>query len=221
MNGKLPLLLALIAVCFAACATEQGGQTPLVWKDKSDSSGGDYSGGDTGPAAPPEEAAPGSGSSEKVTVEHEVIEELMAILNAKQVITGDLVEIDASIVPFQIAVVPVADPAYVEKTDISSKERKTQGLRLRSRIARPTLMRDFPHVRMGDGIDVMGTREIRVNLYMKVTRQRPMFLRIRGTGHASYFNSETGQRIEAEQVTLYTEVVLKGDGTHQVNKRIL
>jgi len=215
MNGKRLLLLALIML-FAACASGQGNQTPLTWTDKSEPDGGD-----TGPAAPPEDPPKRSGPVEKVTVEHAIIEELLTIMNTQQIITADLVEIDASLVPFQIAVVSVADPAYVEKTDISSKKRKTQGFRLRSRIERPALQRDFPHVRLGDGIDAIAAREVRVNLYMKVTRERPMFLRIRATGNAVYADVKSGNRIARDQITIYTEVVLKGDGTHKVNKRIL
>ncbi len=215
MNGKRLLLPALVML-LAACASAPANQAPLVWSEENGSAGGD-----TGPAAPPEDAPEKTGPVEKVTVEHAVIEELMKILNREQILTADLIEIDASLVPFQIAIVSVADPAYVEKMDLSSKARKTTGFRLRTRMQQPALERDFPHVRLGDGISVMAAHEIRVKLYMKVTYERPMFLRIRGTGDAVYRDVKSGSRISRDQITIYAEVVRRGDGSHKVNQRIL
>ena len=220
MNGKRWLSLVMLTVFLVACASGQGNQAPLTWADKSDSGSGNSGGGDTGPDAPSDTGNRSTEPSEKVTVEHAVLEELMKVMNREQMIFADLVEIDASLVPFQIAVVPVADPAYVEKKVTSSRQRKTQGFSLRSRIAKPFLERDFPKVRMGDGIDVMGTREVRVTLYLKVTRERPMFLRIRGRGNAVYRDLKSGRRLEQDEIILYAEVVRKGDGTHMVRTRM-
>ncbi len=216
MNRNLwTLLVLLLLASLTACASEQPNRPPLVWKD-----GAQPGGQNTGSASPSAPPPTRTGPDEKVTVEHATVEALLDIINREQFILAEVIQVDASIVPFQIAMVSVADPAYVSRTVMNSAEKKTQGFRLRSRIAHPYLERDCPRLRIGDGIDLMASKELRVNTHLNVTRQRPMFLVIRGMGNAVYRDVESGTRLERNQITLHIEVILRGDGTHKVNRRI-
>ncbi len=215
MNGKLWTVLVLLLALTTACASEQPNRPQLVWKD------GEQSGGQNTASGAPSSATPArTGTNEKVTVEHAAVEDLLKIINREQFIVADAIQVDASLVPFQIAIVSVVDPLFVTRTIVNSAERKTQGFVLRAKNPKPYMEREFPQIRLGDGIVLMASRELSVNMHLKVTRQRPMFLVIRATGNAVYTDVESGTRLERDQITLYAEVTRRGDGTHKVSRRI-
>jgi hypothetical protein len=113
----------------------------------------------------------------------------------------------------------VAAPSSMMKQELDLKTQKATGFLLRSRLAQPYLERDFPRLRIGDGIDLGAVREIAVRSHTKVTRRKPIFLMIRGQGHAVYSDAESGRRLERDTITLLTEVIASGDG-YRVQHRV-
>jgi len=191
------LCLLLLAACVSETTTRRTGQFP--WKEPADEQ-------------EPAPAPPRTSGKGVVELPQELLEKLMQFMNTQKFIVADRIEVDASRIPFQAAMVPVNDPAYVESVEISNPGHRVIGQLHRKREPTGTTPRDFPKLRIGDGIDLVASREIQVRSFLEVNENRPVFLRIRGIGHAVFQNPMTGERIERDAITMTAEVVRAAGG---------
>jgi hypothetical protein len=163
--------------------------------------------GGNGAASEPREAAP-TGHKGVVTVPNDVLEELMDFVNRERVLIADRIEVDASRIPFQVAMVPMGNEKYVDTVELAVPEKRVSGILMRPKGERRAMVvSEFPRVRMGDGMELIAGLEIQVRLYTEVDPARPMFIRIQGVGNASYRDSKTGERVRRDSVILTAEVV--------------
>ncbi len=190
----LRVLAAALLAASLACATDGGG-------------GGSAGGGGTAGGG-----APGGASEGVVVLPEDVLGELEAFLARPQHLLADRVEVDASRIPFQAEMVPMIDPAYVESVEMAAPRAKAIGLLLRTRAASPMVERDFPRLQVGDGTVLLGTREIAVRTWLEVDEAEPVFLRVKGTGHAVYRDDASGRRITQEVVALRASIRRSGSG---------
>ena len=199
-------VLVLAVLVFSACVSETKETGALSWTDRA--------------GMAPENGQPRSGQPAQdrprtrepdpdrvVQVPESVVAELMTFVNSPKVLMADRIEIDASRIPFQMAMVPLADPGYVDKVQMGSRGANATGILLRTKNPVPQMERDFPRLRVGDGIDILATREIQARTYNAVDENRPMFIQVQGIGNASYRDPKTGQRLERDAITLIAEVV--------------
>ncbi len=202
-RDKRLLPAAVLLLLLTACASERG-RTRLTWRDEP---------GPAGSADAPGEPRPASSSRGEggvVRIPEEVMRDLMAFVNTQKVLIADRIEVDASRIPFQMALVPVFDPDYVQRVEVAVPGVNAKGLLLRTRARVPSVERDFPRLRLGDGIDLVATREIRTRTYSEVDRTRPVFLKIQARGHVVY-RDESGRRIERDSLVLEASAVLRGE----------
>jgi hypothetical protein len=201
------ILLPVVCLLFAACVTETttvGGPPPRNERPAEE-------------APPPKkERDPG----ETVKLPPEVMKELIGFVNRKHFLLADLIEVDASRVPFQSAMVPVNDDRYVESVEMGNVEENAVGMLLRSRTKRPMVSRDRPTLQVGDGLMLVAATEIMVRTYNKVDRKRPVFLLIQGIGHAVYRDEATGKRTEKDAIAIRAEVITGKDG-YEFRSKIL
>lgn len=195
--------LLLAAGCFllVACVTETttiGGPGSSYQREEP---------GNTRPE-PQEKSDPG----EMVSIPPEVMKELIAFVNRKHFVVADRIEVDASRVPFQSAMVPVNDQRYVQTVEMGNVAKNAVGMLIRSKAKHPLVERDFPKLRVGDGMDLVANREIHVRTYNEVNRDRPVFIRIQGIGHAVYRDEASGKRIEKDAIAIRAEVVRGKNG---------
>ncbi|MEN8150517.1 MAG: hypothetical protein ABFS86_11890 [Planctomycetota bacterium] len=201
-------LLPVVCLLLASCVTETtvGGAR---------ASSRDEAPRDESPA-PAKERDPG----DTVKLPPEVMKELIGFVNRKHFLLADHIEVDASRVPFQSAMVPVNDKRYVETVEMGNVAKNAVGILIRSKSKRPLVERDFPKLRVGDGLDLVANREIKVRTYNDIDRNRPVFLQIRGVGHAVYRDEATGKRIEKDAIAIRAEVV-KGRNGMEFRSKIL
>ena len=136
----------------------------------------------------------------------------MGFVNRPQFIVADRIEVEATRIPFQMAMIPLADPDFVETVDLTTPLSKVANFKLRSRVKRPLVDRDYARLRVGDGIDLAAGREIDVKTFMNKDAKRPAFLRVRAIGHAVYHDAESGRRMEQDAITLELLVVDAAEG---------
>jgi len=209
------IVLVLTGGGLLSCVSETRETGALAWVEKAAENQEKEAAAAAAPARPRTPPA-----DKIVSIPEEQMREIMAFVNKEQFLLADRVEIDASRVPFQVAMVTVADPGYVEKVELVSQRDMTSNIILRARSAKPFVERDFPRVRVGDGIDLVAGREIRMRTHSRVDRSRPVFLHVRGTGHAVYKDRETGQRLEKETGTILVaiELVETSPGKYRLSK---
>ena len=221
MPWLLRSLLLVPVLVAGGCVTETTTHGPLVWVDHvSYGNGMEVAGPQIPPGAdeaeepaetpPPPRRPPDP--DRVVRISEKTLGELMAIINRPQCMIADRIEVEASQIPFKPAFVPVADPAYVESVQTKGPEGKPNGLLMRSRMEDQMVERDCPRLRVGDGIDLIASREIRVRYHSKVEKSRPVFLRIVALGRAVHRDVETGKRIEGDAITLFADLVEGPDG---------
>jgi hypothetical protein len=192
----LPILTLLLAACVTETTTRRVDNTPPRNAN----------------AKPSRNDTSGRGKDETIKLPPEIMEELIQFVNRKHFLLADRIEVDASRVPFQSAMVPVNDARYVETIEMANTRENARGMLIRSRSQRPLVERDFPRVRIGDGMQLVSTKEIRVRTYNDIEKRRPVFLRIQGIGHAVYRDETTGRRIEKDAIAIRAEVVAGSDG---------
>ncbi|MCU0724807.1 MAG: hypothetical protein MUE73_03300 [Planctomycetes bacterium] len=187
------LVIVLVFLSAAGCASDRPGAESLTWRAS------------TPPPASParEETGPG----ETVHVPDAVLRELIGFVNRPQFLIADRIEVDASRIPFQAAMVPVADPGYVETVELSAAKINAVGILIRSLNPVPMVDRDFPRLRVGDGTDLVAVKEITVRTYNEVDGARPLFIAVRGLGHAIYRDESSGRELRRDSVTLTAEAV--------------
>jgi len=188
----LPVLTLLLAACVTETTTVRPSNTPP-----------------RNAKAKPSESVPAgnAGKDEKIKLPPEVMDKIIAFVNQKHFLLADRVEIDISRVPFQSAMIPVNDARYVETVEMANTYENATGMLIRARSKRPRLERDFARVRIGDGLELVSGKEIRVRTYSDIDKKRPVFLKIQGIGHAVYRDETNGRRIEKDAIVLSAEVV--------------
>jgi hypothetical protein len=143
-----------------------------------------------------------------ISLPKEVMAQIIGFVNQKQWMMADKIEIDMSRIPFQASMVPVNDDNYVESVEVSNPKQRAVGMLMRTRAKVPSVERDFPRLRLGDGTDLVANREIQVRIFNRIEdRTRPVWIKIVGTGHASYRDDETGREIKGDSVTMRAEVI--------------
>lgn len=210
------IVLVLTGGGLLSCVTETRETGALAWVEKAAENQEKEAAAAAAPVRPKTPPA----ADKIISIPEEQMREIMAFVNKEQFLIADRVEIDASRVPFQVAMVTVVDPGYVEKVELVSQRDMTSNIILRARSAKPFVERDFPRVRVGDGIDLVAGREIRMRTHSRVDRARPVFLHVRGTGHAVYKDGTTGQRLEKETGTILVaiELVETSPGKYRLTK---
>lgn len=204
---RLLFLSALAAAVLApACVTETVKPSPLAWRDGA-STGRESEPGSASRVEPPPREDRRRESDEIVTIPSEVMAELMASVNRLQGIVAERIEVDASRIPFQMALVPIAHPDSVETVEVAAPELKATGIVMRALAEVPLVETDYCRLRVGDGMDLVAGREIVVRTYNEVDPRRPAFLVIRATGHAVHRDGESGARREGERITMALEIV--------------
>jgi hypothetical protein len=198
------LLIAALSLTILSCASDRPGAENLVMR------GGPPPGvpGNAAPASEErEERVEPAAAGDVVAVPDAVVRELMAFVNRRHFLLADRIEVDASRIPFQAAMVPVADPSYVDSVELGNEDAKAVGLLIRSRSVVPMVERDFPRLRCGDGMDLVAVREIAVRTWNEVRNDRPVFITIRGVGHAVYRDEASGRQIRKDAISLVAEAV--------------
>jgi hypothetical protein len=210
MNARTILVAAvLLAVAFLdACASSEKNDQNLVWKGNRPESPADR-----------DSDRKSSGGTRVVTIPKDVMDQVMGFVNRPQCMIADRIEVDASRIPFQVAMVSLADPDYVQTVQLAAPKLKATGLLLRTLTEQPMVERDFARLRLGDGIDLVAGKEIQARTFSEVDPKRPAFLRIRGLGHAVYRDDENGTRLERDAITVEALVVTEKD-TMVFKKRV-
>lgn len=193
-------------LALAACVTETKESRSLVWRDGDPAPAG-ATRADAPPESPQATRSRTPADGEVVSIPEEVMARLMKFVNGPKMVIGDRIEIDATRIPFQVAMVPLADPDLVEVTELSAPKLKAMGIVMRSRAELPVVEGDFCHLRLGDGVDIVGSREIVTRTYNEVDPDRPAFLTLKASGHAVYKDLRTGERREASTIVLRIEIV--------------
>jgi hypothetical protein len=147
-----------------------------------------------------------------VDIPQATLEDVIQVINRPQCLLADRIEVEATRIPFKPALVPVADPNFVETADVKDATGEANGFVMRSMVEEAWVERDCPRLRIGDGIDCMATREILVRYHTDVGQDRPVFLRIRAYGHAVYRDMDTGDRVERDALVLVAELVPGANG---------
>ena len=203
------ILLPALCLVLVACVTETTTVGGMNSMDREDNS-----------AEPAPQTREDRDPGETVKLPPEVMKELIGFVNRKHFLLADRIEIDASRVPFQSAMVPVNDKRYVESVEMGNVSENAVGMLFRARSKRPLIERDYPRIRVGDGMDLVAVREMEVRTYNGIDRNRPVFLRIQGIGHAVYKDETTGKRIEKDAIAIRAEVV-KGKNGMEFRSKIL
>jgi hypothetical protein len=198
---QVVLACALLGVFVAAsCTSTQPEQNSpsLVWKEgtKEQPATG------AAPAVRPASSSSSASEGRVLTIPEDVMKEIMAFVNREQFILADRIDVDASRIPFKVAMVRLADIRYVEEIESASVSEKIQAVTLRSRVKRPAVEKDFPRLRIGDGIDLVAGREIQARTYTKIDEKRPIFLNIVARGHAVYQDVASGRRLEQDVIRI-------------------
>lgn len=205
MNAASRLLAGtlLLALLIAAGCAGGSGSSNLVWHDAG------------GLEDAPQGPGPGSGPREPgktVTVPQDVLDEMDAFFSRPQFLLAERIEIDASRIPFRAATVPVCDHSYVSEVEVAAPDLKATGFLLRSLSPAPMVDRDFPRVRIYQGLDLVAAREIQARIYSRVQERRPIFLRVVAIGDAVYRDETTGRELRQEAITLSADVVEAAGG---------
>jgi hypothetical protein len=162
----------------------------------------------TGQPAAAAPKPPPTGHKGTISVPNEVLDELKAFVDRERVILADRIEVDASRIPFQRFMVPMADGIYVEQIEVVATRERAAGMIIRPKGGRRAMVaREFPRLRLGNGIELVAGKEILVRLYTEVEPGRPMFVKITGIGNAVYRDPETGERLSQDSVQMVAEVV--------------
>jgi hypothetical protein len=193
----LPVLTLLLVACVTETTTVRTPNTPPRNAKAKPS-----------PSVPAES----NGKDEKIKLPPEIMKQLIAFVNRTQLLLADRIEVDVSRVPFQSAMIPVNDVRFVETVEMANTYENATGMLIRARSKRPLVERDFPRLRIGDGLELVANREIRVRTYSDIDRKRPVYLKIQGVGHAVYRDETTGKRIEKDAIAIRAEVVEGPDG---------
>jgi len=206
IDGESPMrriLPTIVCLLLAACVTETTTVDGTYQRSRQDTS-------KKSRPAPTGDRDPG----DTIKLPPEVMQELISFVNRKHFLIADRIEVDASRVPFHSSMVPVNDDRYVEtlEMEVGSSEENAVGMLIRSRSKRPLVERDRPRLRIGDGLELVAGREIRIRTYSMIDRKRPVFIRIQGVGHAVYRDEQTGERIEKDAIAIRAEVVEGKDG---------
>jgi hypothetical protein len=190
------LLVLVLSLVSGACASSDPAPR-LTWKDGADA---------PSPQAEPDPAPRPRKPGRTISIPKEVMDQVSSFVNTQRFLVADHIEMDASRVPFQMAIVPVSDPDYVERVDLAVPKTGASGVLLRTRVIPPLVERDFPRVRLGEGMELVATREIQVRTHRRVNEDRPVYIIIRARGHAVY-QDELGHRMERDSITLRAEAV--------------
>lgn len=152
--------------------------------------------------------APPTGHKGMISVPNEVFDELKSFVDRERVILADRIEVDASRIPFQRFMVPMADGIYVEQIEVVATRERAAGMIIRPKGGRRAMVaREFPRLRLGNGTELVAGKEILVRLYTEVDPGRPMFVKITGVGNAVYREPQSGERLEQDSVQMVAEVV--------------
>ncbi|MHC4859169.1 MAG: hypothetical protein ACYTDY_03655 [Planctomycetota bacterium] len=203
MNATKHLAAAtlLAAALLACCASPDGNGRKLVWN-----------GGESDPPPADNSRKKGPEGDRIVKIPEAVMDQVRGFVNRPQIFIADRIEVDASRIPFQVAMVPLADPEYVQTIELAAPRLKATGFLLRCLVDQPMVERDYARLRVGDGIDLVASREIQLRTYSEVDPKRPAFLRIRALGHAVYKDEEEGRRLERDAITLDAAVISVSEG---------
>jgi hypothetical protein len=164
--------------------------------------------GKRGPDEPPDIGE----ERETVVVPKLCVEQLAEFVNRQQLILADHVSIDASSDPFFTAVTATIDPQMVEKKEGIDVAKRMSVLSLKNRTDHANIENLLPQIRVGDGMKVVGTKDIVVRFHNRKGAKRPIYFHLRAYGNVLHYDSHSGRKVRVDQLTVRVEIVQEGDG---------
>jgi hypothetical protein len=145
------------------------------------------------PAAEVENADSGS-----VVVPQQCLEQLGDFVNRKQLVLADRVVIDATSKPFFGSVTVTVDPQVVEKTEAVDAPNRLNLIRLRNISDQTNLESVLPKIRVGDGLEIVATKEILLRFHNRISSSRPLYFQLRAQGDVLYMDSHAPSEVRRE-----------------------